>query len=206
MKGVGRPSRKASPSFFGRFAGWRFAVAVPIYRAMQHGERTITNRPVIVIARLKAKPLLAGQLVAALLLAGLALGQAWPVRADGVGAMLRAILFGDALATAAMLAAAYGLWTCRRLWRQRARYIFHDGARLYRGGDLSWPLESIRDVVVERGGAGVPALRLVVDDDSEVTRPLVLLPLLDGSAEAVRGGVLFAAAGMRGVPSGVTVN
>ena len=43
-------------------------------------------------------------------------------------------------------------------------------------------------------------------DDSEVTRALVPLPLLDGSAEAVRGGVLFAAGGLRGVPVGATVN
>ena len=92
------------------------------------------------------------------------------------------------------------------LWRQRARYIFHDGTRLYRGSTLSWPLAAIRDVVTERSGVGVASLRLVVDDDSEVTRPLVPLPLLEGSPEAVRGGVLFAAAGMRGVPMGVTVN
>ncbi|WP_449326010.1 hypothetical protein [Sphingopyxis sp. 550A] len=179
---------------------------MPIYRAMQQGDRTITKRSVIVIARLKAKPLLAGQVVAALIFVGLALAQAWPVRGDGAGAMLRALLFGDAVATVAMLVAAYVFWTCRRLWRQRETYIFHDGARLYRGSTLSWPLPAIRDVVTERSQLGIPTLRLVVDDDSEVTRPLVLLPLLDGSAEAVRGGVLFAAAGMRGVPSGVTVN
>lgn len=173
---------------------------------MQHGNRAITDRPIIVIARLKAKPLLAGQLIAALLFAALALDQAWPVRGDGAGTMLRTILFGDAVATAAMLAAAFAFWTCLRLWRQRARYIFHDGTRLYRGSTLSWPLAAIRDVVTERSGVGVASLRLVVDDDSEVTRPLVPLPLLEGSPEAVRGGVLFAAAGMRGVPMGVTVN
>jgi hypothetical protein len=167
---------------------------------------THRDRKIIVIARLKAKPLLAGQAIAALLFAALALEQAWPVRGDGAGAMLRAILFGDAVATAAMLAAAFAFWTCLRLWRRRETYIFHDGARLYRGSTLSWPLEAIRDVVAERSGFGVPTLRLVVDDDSEVTRPLVPLPLLEGSLEAVRGGVLFAAAGIRGVPSGVTVN
>ena len=105
-----------------------------------------------------------------------------------------------------MIAAALALWTCLRLWRRRETYVVHDGVRLYRGSALSWPLEAIRDVVIERGALGVPTLRLVVDDDSEVTRALVPLPLLEGSAEAVRGGVLFAATGMRGVPSGVTVN
>ena len=166
----------------------------------------IMSRPTIVIARLKAKPLLAGQLVAALAFAALAWGQVGPVRADGAGAMIRALLFGDAVATAAMIAAAFAFWTCLRLWRQRDTYVFHDGVRLYRGGTLSWPLEAIRDVVIERGGVGVPTLRLVVDDDSEVTRALVPLPLLEGSAEAVRGGVLFAAGGLRGAPAGGTVN
>lgn len=173
---------------------------------MTYQDRIIRERPTIVIARLKGKPLLAGQVVAALAFAALALRQAWPVRGDGVGEMIRALLFGDAVATSAMLAAAYVFWTCLRLWRQRDTYVFHDGARLYRGSSLSWRLDSIRDVVVERDGIGIPALRLVVDDDSEVTRGLVMLPLLEGSVEAVRGGVLFAASGMRAVPGGVTVN
>lgn len=160
----------------------------------------------IVVARLKAKPLLAGQVVSALAFAGLAWSQAWPVRGDGTGEMIRALLFGDAVATAAMIAAAFAFRTCWRLWRRRGSYVFHDGVRLYRGSTLSWPLAAIRDVVIERGALGVPTLRLVVDDDSEATRALVPLPLLDGSAEAVRGGVLFAATGMRGVPGGVTVN
>ncbi len=185
---------------------WRRAAHVPIWAGMTYQDRIITERPIIVIARLKAKPLLAGQAIAALLFAGLVLRQAWPVRGDGAGEMLRALLFGDAVATAAILVAAYAFWACRRLWRQRETYIFHDGARLYRGSTLSWPLPAIRDVVTERDRLGIPTLRLVVDDDSEVTRALVPLPLLDGSAEAVRGGVLFAASGMRAVPGGVTLN
>ena len=173
---------------------------------MTYQDRTFTHRPIIVIARLKAKPLLAGQLIAALAFAALVLRQAWPVRGDGVGQVIRSILFGDAVATVAMIAAAFAFWTCLRLWRQRDAYVFHDGARLYRGSTLSWPLDAIRDVVADRNGIGLTSLRLVVDDDSEVTRSLVPLPLLEGSAEAVRGGVLFAATGIRGVPGGATVN
>ena len=60
--------------------------------------------------------------------------------------------------------------------------------------------------MIERDRLGFPVLRLVVDDDSEVTRALVPLPLLDGSAEAVRGGVMFAVAGVRGFPSGSVLN
>lgn len=160
----------------------------------------------IVVARLKGKPLLAGQLIAALAFAALAWAQAGPVRGDGAGEMIRALLFGNAVATVAMIVAGFAFWTCLRLWRQRESYVFHDGSRLYRGSTLSWPLNAIRDVVTERDRLGIPTLRLVVDDDSEVTRALVPLPLLDGSVEAVRGGVLFAATGVRGVPGGVTVN
>src|SRR3546814_19543859 len=67
---------------------------------------------------------------------------------------------GDAAASAAMLAALFLFWTCLRLWRQRAAWIFHDGARLYRGGALSWTLGAVRAVVTTRSGTGLPALRL----------------------------------------------
>src|SRR3546814_11387991 len=71
-----------------------------------------------------------------------------------------------------------------------------DGARLDRGPDASWPLALIRDVVIERNEFGIASLRLIVDDDSEVTRELVKLYLLEDSPEAVRGGVMFAVAGV----------
>lgn len=160
----------------------------------------------IVIARLKAKPLLAGQLVSALVFAVLAAGQAAPVAADGAAAMLRAILFGDAIASAAMLAALFVFWTCLRLWRQRDAWIFHDGARLYRGGALSWPLALVRDVVIDRGELGIVSLRLVVDDDSEVTRELVKLYLLADRPEVVRDAVMFAAARAGGVAVSASVH
>ena len=163
------------------------------------------DRRIVVIARLKAKPLLAGQLLCALLFAGLALRQGWPVRADGAGQVVRSILFGDAVATALLIAATYGFWTCFALWRRRDTYIVHDGVRLYRGRALSWPLGAIRDVVTERSGIGLTSLRLVVDDDSEVTRPLVPLPLLAGRPDVVRDAVMFAAARAGGVPVSASV-
>lgn len=155
------------------------------------------------IARLKAKPLAAGQLLCALALAALVLRQA---RGDTAGEVVRHILFGDGVMTAAMAAALLGLVWFRRLWRWRDAYVRHDGVTLYRGGSARWPLALVQDVVRVKDAVGVETLRLVVDDDSEVTRELVKLALLDGSAEAVKGGVMFAAAGMRGVPGGVTVN
>lgn len=195
-----------SPAFAGEHGGRAGGAGVGarlslFVRVMSNGDRRI-----VVIARLKPKPLLAGAIVCALILAALALGQAEPVRGDGMGAMLRSLIFGDAVATTAMIAAAIGLSTCFRLWRQRDAWIFHDGLRLYRGNSLSWPLATIRDVVIERSDIGIASLRLVVDDDSETTRELVKLPLLEGSPEAVRGGVLFAAAGVKAVSSGITVN
>ena len=147
------------------------------------------DRRTIVIARLKPKPLAAGQLLCALALAALVLRQA---RGDTAGEVVRSILLGDVAMTALMVGAVLGFVYFRRLWRWRNAYVRHDGVTLYRGGSARWPLALVRDVVVVRDGVGVESLRLVVDDDSEVTRELVKLALLEGSAEAVRGGVLFA--------------
>lgn len=146
-------------------------------------------RPVVVIARLKAKPLAAGQLLSALTLAALMVAQA---RGDTAGEVVRSIVFGDPVMTALMAAAVLAFVYFQRLWRWRDAYVRHDGSMLYRGGSARWPLVLVRDVVLVRSGVGLETLRLVVDDDSEVTRELVKLPLLEGSVEAVRGGVMFA--------------
>ena len=161
------------------------------------------DRRTIVIARLKPKPLAAGQLLSLLALGALVAMQA---RGDTAGEVVRSILFGDVVMTALMAVAVVGFIYFRRLWRWRDAYVRHDGVTLYRGGSARWPLALVRDVLLVKDGVGVESLRLVVDDDSEVTRELVKLAMLEGSPEAVRGGVLFAAAGMRGVPGGVTVN
>jgi hypothetical protein len=161
------------------------------------------DRRTIVIARLKPKPLAAGQLLSLLALGALVAMQA---RGDTAGEVVRSIFFGDIVMTALMAAAVVGFIYFRRLWRWRDAYVRHDGVTLYRGGSARWPLVLVRDVLLVKDGVGVESLRLVVDDDSEVTRELVKLAMLEGSPEAVRGGVLFAAAGMRGVPGGVTVN
>ena len=142
------------------------------------------------IARLRAKPLAAGQLLCALALAALILKQA---RGDTAGEVVRHILFGDVVMTALMMAAALGFAYFWRLWRWRNAYVRHDGVSLYRGGSARWPLALVRDVVLAKDGVGVETLRLVVDDDSEVTRELAKLALLEDAPEAVRGGVMFAA-------------
>lgn len=158
------------------------------------------------MGRLKAKPLLVGQLLCALALVGLIAHRldqlGW---SDDVAGILLGLLFGNLVVTALILAAAVGLAHFARLWRRRDRYIFHDGARLYRG-DESWPLSLIRDAVIVRSEIGIASLRLVVDDDSEVTRELVKLYLLEDSPEAVRGAVQFAVAGVRGFPAGSAMN
>ncbi|WP_245836575.1 hypothetical protein [Sphingopyxis indica] len=86
----------------------------------------------------------------------------------------------------------YATFDFGRMFALRRRYLRHDGVRLYRGADRSWPLANIRDVVVTRGALGIGSLRLVVDDDSETTRELAKLYMLEGPVEAVRGAVLFA--------------
>jgi len=160
----------------------------------------------IVIGRLQAKPLQAGQLLCALVAAGLVARQAGGAWGDGAAAIVRNILFGNLLVTALVAAALLGFAAFFRAWRWRDAYIWHDGARLYRGGGQSWPLPLIRDVVIARNDLGIASLRLVVDDDSEVTRELVKLYLLADSPEAVRGGVMFAVAGVRGFPVGSVMN
>ena len=45
---------------------------------------------------------------------------------------------------------------------------------------------------ISRGNSGLDALRLVVGEDSEVTRELVKLYMLEGSPEVVRDGVMLA--------------
>jgi hypothetical protein len=158
---------------------------------------TRRDRKIVVIGRLQAKPLLAGQLLCAFLLVLLAARQAEGGSAREAAAH---ILFGDPVMTVLMAAAAFGFFHFLGLWRRRGGYIFHDGERLHRGSDASWPLAAIRDVIVTRSELGIASLRLVVDDDSETTRELVKLYMLDGSPEAVRGGVMFAVGGVRGVP------
>ncbi len=155
------------------------------------------------IGRLTAKPLAAGQLLCALALVGLLIHQA---QGEGAAEIIRHILFGNLIVTALIGVAVLGLVHFHRLWRQRDSYIFHDGARLYRGSSESWPLSLIRDVVITRNEIGIESLRLVVDDDSEVTRELVKLALLEDAPEAVRGGVMFAVAGVRGFPGGSVLN
>ncbi|HMO74130.1 MAG TPA: hypothetical protein PKD99_15765 [Sphingopyxis sp.] len=159
----------------------------------------------IVIGRLRAKPLLAWQLLCALAIAGLAVRQAHGAWGDGAAAIVRNMLVGNLLVTGLIAAAAAVLVHFHRLWRRRDAFIFHDGARLY-AGDHGWPLPLIRDAIIVRGELGVASLRLVVDDDSEVTRELVKLYLLEDAPEAVRGGVMFAVAGVRGFPAGSVMN
>lgn len=162
-----------------------------------------TDRKFVVIGRLKAKPLLVWQLLCALVLAGLIARQA---RGYSALEIVGNILFGNLVLTAAIAVAAFGLSYFHGMWRARDHYIYHDGARLYRGSEASWALSSVRDAIIKRNQLGITALRLVVDDDSEVTRELVPLYLLADNPEAVRGAVLFAIGGVRGFPSVSTLN
>jgi len=161
------------------------------------------DRMTIVIARLRPKPLAAGQLLCALALAALVAMQA---RGDTIGEVVRHIVFGDVVMTALMAVALLGFVYFRRLWRWRNAYVRHDGVTLYRGGSARWPLALVRDVVLAKDGVGVESLRLVVDDDSEVTRELVKLALLEDTPEAVRGGVMFAVGRVGGLAGSVSVH
>lgn len=162
-----------------------------------------TNRKMVVVARLRAAPLVGWQFACAVLLGVLA------VRLDRGGDPLDAVrymVFGQPLLLLG-IAAVLGVWAyILGMWRRRGDYLRHDGVALYRGASAQWPLALVRDVVVARGNLGLESLRLVVDDDSEVTRELVKLYLLEGSPEAVRDGVMFAAARVGGRMDAVTVH
>lgn len=153
----------------------------------------------VVIARLRAAPLVAWHAGCLVVLVALLRELEWggvPVDA------FRNMIFVHPLVVLgiAALLTVWGYWL--GVWRRRNAYVRHDGRTLYRGGAASWPLIAIRDVMIVRGELGVKALRLVVDDDSEVTRELVKLYLLADRPEVVRDAVMFAVARAGGVANG----
>lgn len=150
----------------------------------------------VVIARLRTAPLVAWQTGCFGLLALLIGELDWG--GDPVDAFWN-MVFGQPLVLLA-IAGVLTVWAYwLGVWRKRNAYVRHDGRTLYRGSAASWPLIAIRDVTVVRGELGVKALRLVVDDDSEVTRELVKLYLLSDRPEVVRDAVMFAVARAGGV-------
>lgn len=157
----------------------------------------------VVIARLRAAPVVAWQAVCLVLLGALLGRLEWG--GDPLDA-LRNMVFVHPLVVMG-IAAVLTVWAYwLGVWRRRCAYVRHDGRTLYRGGAASWPLIAIRDVIVVRGELGVKALRLVVDDDSEVTRELVKLYLLEDRPEVVRDAVMFAVARAGGVGIPVSVH
>ena len=157
---------------------------------------TDTDRKMVVIARLRVAPLVGWQFVCAVLLGILAARLDW---GDDPASAMWTMMFAQPLELIGV-AAVLMLWTATiRLWRRRRDYVRHDGVMLYRGASARWPLSLVRGVVIARGPLGIEALRLVVDDDSEVTRELVKLYMLEDAPEAVRDGVMFAAARGGGV-------
>ena len=150
----------------------------------------------VVIARLSAAPLVAWHAICLVLLAALLRELEWG--GDPVDALRNMIVVHPLVMLG--IAAVLTIWAYwLGVWRRRSTYVRHDGRTLYRGGAASWPLIAIRDVIVVRGELGVKALRLVVDDDSEVTRELVKLYLLSDRPEVVRDAVMFAVARAGGV-------
>lgn len=161
------------------------------------------DRKMVVVARLRAAPLVGWQFACAVLLGVLAARLDWG--GDPLDAV-RAMVFGQPLRLLG-IAAVLGVWGyVLGMWRRRGAYVRHDGVTLYRGASAQWPLALVRDVVVARGNMGLDSLRLVVDDDSEVTRELVKLYMLEGPPEVVRDGVMFAAARVSGGMRPVTVH
>lgn len=161
------------------------------------------DRNMVVVARLRTAPLVGWQFACAVLLGVLLARLDWG--GDPVDAVWN-MVFGQPLLLLG-IAAVLAVWVYMiGMWRRRGDYLRHDGVMLYRGASAQWPLALVRDVVVARGNIGIESLRLVVDDDSEVTRELVKLYMLEGAPEVVRDGVMFAAARASGVMRPVTVH
>lgn len=161
------------------------------------------DRNMMVVARLRTAPLVGWQFACAVLLGVLLVRLDWG--GDPVDAFWN-IVFGQPLLLLG-IAAVLAVWaTMIGMWRRRGDYLRHDGVALYRGASAQWPLALVRDVVVARGNIGIESLRLVVDDDSEVTRELVKLYMLEGPPEVVRDGVMFAVARASGAMRPVTVH
>lgn len=161
------------------------------------------DRKMVVVARLRAAPLVGWQFACAVLLGVLLARLDWG--GDPVDAFWN-MIFGQPLLLLG-IAAVLGVWIyVIGMWRRRGDYLRHDGKTLYRGASAQWPLALVKDVVVVRGNLGLESLRLVVDDDSEVTRELVKLYMLEGPPEVVRDGVMFAVARVSGVMRPVTVH
>lgn len=161
------------------------------------------DRNMVVVARLRTAPLVGWQFACAVLLGVLLARLDWG--GDPVDAVWN-MVFGQPLLLLG-IAAVLAVWAYMiGMWRRRGDYLRHDGVMLYRGASAQWPLVLVRDVVVARGNIGIESLRLVVDDDSEVTRELVKLYMLEGPPEVVRDGVMFAAARASGVMRPVTVH
>lgn len=164
---------------------------------------TNADRKMVVVARLRAAPLVGWQFACAVLLGVLAARLEW---GGGPLDAVRYMVFGQPLLLLG-IAAVLGVWAyIIGMWRRRGDYLRHDGETLYRGGSAQWPLSLVRDVVVARGNMGLESLRLVVDDDSEVTRELVKLYMLEGPPEVARDGVMFAVARVGGRMEAVTVH
>ena len=169
-----------------------------MYAAMERGDRNM-----VVVARLRAAPLVAWQAGCAVALALLLAELDWG--GDPRDIFWNALVLHPLVLIA--IAAVLAVWgSALGKWRGRHAYVRHDGVTLYRGGSARWPLALIRDVAVVRSELGVQSLRLVVDDDSEVTRELVKLYLLDGPPEVVRDGIMFGVARVVGGVGAVTVH
>ena len=118
------------------------------------------DRKMVVIARLRAAPLVGWQFACAVLLGVLAARLNW--EGDPIDA-LRNMIFGQPLLLLG-IAAVLTVWGyVFGMWRRRGAYLRHDGVTLYRGG-------SARE---RRGAAGYGALR----GAGRPTRPPLIVSL-----------------------------
>src|SRR3546814_5624638 len=103
---------------------------------------TDRDRKMVVVARLRAAPLVGWQFACAVLLGVLAARLEWG--GDPIDA-LRYMIFAQPLLLLG-IAAVLTVWAyVIGMWRRRGAYLRHDGVTLYRGASARWPLALVRD-------------------------------------------------------------
>lgn len=150
---------------------------------MKQAEREIT-----VLGRLRGSVVGAWIVLPAALVIYLTWQEYW---GDGFPDSLYRRVFGDLtvpICVALFLAGSY--FFCR-MWRERNYYIHHDGMRLFKGSDGSWPLSTVREAMLTRNTLGIQSLRILVEtSDGRTTTPeLAKCYFLAEPPEIVRAAV-----------------
>lgn len=98
--------------------------------------------------------------------------------------------FGDLLGPLAIIIGLAATFWFGRMWKDRSSYLRYDSRCFHRGSEASWPIASIRDVVVTRNVLGIRSvrIRLSSSEQPELAKAYMLVEDADKvCAEIARG-------------------